>query len=182
MWYGHHPFGAGPYAYAGSLVTISQADEEWLPSIRRRQFAAVTSWMQRVGCRANYTRREAGGARLERRIDGAWGRAIETIADSCQVSLVSPSEAAMATTAERFCPRPCPIATFSPATWQMPRLPGDDSSISARIACRSSLAEITGNSRTSAQPRTHRKTSGGTAELLPRRPRLGEALRCRHKK
>jgi hypothetical protein len=56
MWYGHHPFGAGPYAYAGSLVTISQADEEWLPSIRRRHFLDATS-------RLPSELHEAGGGR-----------------------------------------------------------------------------------------------------------------------
>jgi hypothetical protein len=69
------------------------------------------------------------------------------------------------------------------AQWQVCRKARSDSSISGRMACRSSLAEITGNSRTSAQPRTQKKMSGDDAGLsieLPARLRAAiEKLRCR---
>jgi len=55
-----------------------------------------------------------------------------------------------------------------------------DSSISGRMACRSSVAEITGNSKTSAQPRAQRKTSGRAAVLPAGLPKTVEEARRRH--
>ena len=46
---------------------------------------------------------------------------------------------------------------FSLPDCPMLRLPLGDSSISARIACRSSVAEITGNSMTSKHPSANRQ-------------------------
>jgi hypothetical protein len=57
-----------------------------------------------------------------------------------------------------------------------------DSSISGRIAWRSSVAEITGNSSTKAQPRAQRTTRGEVASLLVGRSELAEKTRCRHSK
>jgi len=161
-----------PYAYAGSLVTISQADRNGC-----RQFAAVNSPPSLLGCNESAaertTRAGAGGARLERRIDGLG----QSNRNDCRLLpgfASEPSEAAMATTAERFSST-MPDRNLFSRNLQMPRLPETILHL-GRIACRSSLAEITGNNRTSAQPRTHRNTSGETDELLPRR--LGRAKNC----
>jgi hypothetical protein len=144
--------------------------------------AAVNSWMLRIGDVASYARREHGGARLARRVEGATGTERGTVKSSHRPSPMGPSETVVATTAGRFCQGLYQTEAFSTTAWQTPRLPGEDSSISARMACKSSLAEITGKSRTSAQPRTQRKTSGEGAGLFARPFRLGEAFRCRHSK
>src|SRR5208283_529694 len=81
-------------------------------------------------------------------------------------------------TAGRLCQRLCETQAFSPAAWQTPRLLGEDSSISARMACKSSEAEITGNSRTMTQPKTQKKMSGCVARHSGR----VEQNRCRHSK
>jgi hypothetical protein len=130
---------------------------------------------------SNYPREETGGARLARRIDGAAGNKTERVRDPCRVSDVSLSEAAIATTAHRFWHRLCQTDDFSPPATQILRLQGEDSSLSARMACKSSLAEITGKSRTRTQPRTHRNTSGGIDGLTARTFLLDENLR-RHNK
>jgi len=124
--------------------------------------------MQRIGDGASYPRQEHGGARLARRIDGVAGTARGAMRSSCQPSPVSLMETMAGTTAGRFCPEPCQAQAFCPAVWQTVRLPGENSSISARMACKSSLAEITGNRRTSAQPRTQTKTSGDAVRVLVR--------------
>jgi hypothetical protein len=49
---------------------------------------------------------------------------------------------------------------FSLAACRTVRLLDADSSISARIACKSSVAEITGNSRTSAHPSANKHCNG----------------------
>jgi len=121
-----------------------------------------------------------GGARPAWRIDGAIGNKREALRDSWRDSLVSPSGAGIAKTAPRCSDRLCPTEVFSPPTWQTARLQGEDSSISARMACRSSLAEITGNSRTRAQPRTQKNVSGGTDDPLIRLQAPGGTTRCRH--
>ena len=133
--------------------------------------------MQRISDLASYARREYGGARLARRIDGAAGIERGRVKSSSRRSLMSPSEAVVATIAGRFCQRLCQTEAFSPAAWQILRLPGEHSSISARIACRSSVAEITGNNRTNAQPRAQMKTSGRTAGVSVAEV---EAIRRRH--
>jgi len=116
------------------------------------------------------------------RIEGATGKETGRVRSSCQPSLVSPGEAVVAIMAGRFCQPPADA--FSPAAWQMPRLPGENSSISARMACMSSVAEITGNSRTNTQPRAPSNTSGRVAGPFAGLPaRLSEpveAVRCRH--
>jgi len=133
---------------------------------------------QWISDEANYPR--TGGARPEWRIDGAGGSEGKTLRNSCRDALVSPSEAGITTSGQRCWDRLCQTEAFSPPDWQTLRLQGEDSSISARMAWISSLAEITGNSRTRAQPRTQRKTSGGTDELLIRLQELDEKTRCRH--
>ena len=132
--------------------------------------------MQPIGDLASYPRREHGGARLARRIEGATGTERGAMKSSSRPSLVSPSEAMVATTAGRFCQGLCQTEAFPTAAWPTPRLPGEDSSISDRMACRSSLAEITGNNRMNAQPRAHTKTSGHAAG----RSEPVEEFRCRH--
>src|SRR5271166_4725375 len=116
--------------------------------------------MQWIGDLASYARQKHGGARLARRIDGATGNESRTEKSFCPGSGARPIGAEVAATAGRLCQRLCETEAFSPAAWQTLRLLGEDSSISARMACRSSEAEITGNSRTITQPRTQRKTSG----------------------
>ena len=66
----------------------------------------------------------------------------------------------------------CHADTLSPAFWQMLRLLSGDSSISARIACKSSVAETTGNKITSMHPRESRHCR----DLRPTRA----LLRSRH--
>lgn len=66
----------------------------------------------------------------------------------------------------------CQVDALSPAFWQMLRLLRGDSSISARIACKSSVAEITGNRITSMHPRESRHCR----DLRPTRA----LLRSRH--
>src|SRR5271166_4862166 len=48
------------------------------------------------------------------------------------------------------------------------------------MACRSSVAEITGNRRMNAQPRAQTKTSGRAAGLFAGLPEATEAVRRRH--
>ncbi len=59
---------------------------------------------------------------------------------------------ALAANAGGPCSRLTHAERVSVAAWRTARLLLADSSISARIACRSSEAEITGNSRTSTHP------------------------------
>src|SRR5271163_3592870 len=66
--------------------------------------------------------------------------------------------------------RPCTAPAQFPA-WRKDR---SDSSISGRMACRSSVADITGKSRISAQPRTQTNMSGWHDG--------GDVVRCRHSK
>jgi len=66
----------------------------------------------------------------------------------------------------------CHADTLSPAFWQMLRLLRGDSSISARIACKSSVAETTGNKITNMHPRESRHCR----DLRPTRA----LLRSRH--
>ncbi len=115
----------------------------WVPckNFAKTREIAVNFRMQGIGDSASYARRKHGGARLAWRIDGATGTETGRVKGSCQPSLVSPREAVVAITAGRFCQRPCPADAFSPAVWQAPRLPGEDSSISARMACMSSVAQ-----------------------------------------
>jgi hypothetical protein len=124
-------------------------------------------------------RRERGGPRPEQRIDGATGSNRDTEKISC-FSIVNASAAVLATIAGRFCQRLCHTEAFSPHACETLRLPGEDSSISARMACRSSEAEMTGNSRTRAQPRAQMKTSGRTARPSVRLPEPDEENRRRH--
>src|ERR1700691_469488 len=124
-------------------------------------------------------RRKRGGPRPEQRIDGTTGSGIDTEKISC-ASIMNPSAAALPTIADRFCQRLCHTEAFSPPAWETLRLPGEDSSISARMACRSSEAEMTGKSRTRAQPRAQRKTSGRTARVSVRLPEQDEESHRRH--
>src|SRR5271156_5985167 len=142
--------------------------------------AAVNSWIYPIGDLASYAACAHGGARLARRIEGAAGTERATAKNSCQPSLLSPSGAVIATIAGRSCQGLCQTEAFSSAAWQTLRLHGEDSSISARMACKSSLAEITGNSRTNTQPRTQRKMSGEAAGLFARPSGVVEEVRCRH--
>ncbi len=132
---------------------------------------------------ATYARQEDGGARLDKGIDGATGAKSETEKSSSRTSRIRRGDTA-ATTAGRLCQRQFPTEALSPAHWQTPRLPGENSSISARMACRSSEAEITGNNRTNTHPRAQRNTSGRTdglfAESSARGPETTEQLRRRH--
>lgn len=122
--------------------------------------------MQRIGDLANYARSEHGGARLAWRIDETTGGERGRVKDSSRPMLVSPIEVAVLITAGRFWQRLCQPEAFSTVDWQTLRLPGEDSSISARMACRSSVAEITGNRRISTPPRAQTNTSGHTAGLF----------------
>jgi hypothetical protein len=141
---------------------------------------AVNSWMHPIGDLASYAACAHGGARLARRIEGARSTERGTVRNSCQPSLLSPKEGVMAIMAGRSCQGLVQTEAFVTAAWQTLRLHGEDSSISARMACKSSLAEITGNSRTNTQPRTHRKMSGEDAGLFARPSGLVEEVRCRH--
>src|SRR5215467_6968922 len=62
----------------------------------------------------------------------------------------------------------CHVDTLPTAFWQMLRLLRGDSSISARMACKSSVAETTGNRITSMHPRESRHCR----DLRPTRPLL----------
>ena len=102
---------------------------------------------------ANYPRRELGGARPAYKSQGlACSAKYEIQTLSSPVTAVC-SSTALANSAggpgSRFAQTEC----FSAAACRTVRLLVADSSISARIACRSSVAEITGNSSTSAHPR-----------------------------
>src|SRR5215472_11717108 len=66
----------------------------------------------------------------------------------------------------------CHVDALPTAFWQMLRLLRGDSSISARMACKSSVAETTGNRITSMHPREKRHCR----DLRPTRP----LLRSRH--
>lgn len=55
-----------------------------------------------------------------------------------------------------FCSRVCGTGLLSFPPARMLRLLVGDSSISARMACRSSVAEMTGKSKTNAQPKASR--------------------------
>src|SRR5208282_5557347 len=138
--------------------------------------------MQPISNLASYARRKHGGARLARRSDGAAGNERRTVTSCCHGSRTRPIAAEVPATAGRLCQRLCETEAFSPADWQTLRLLGDDSSISARMACRSSEAEITGNSRTITQPRTQRKMNGCGVELFARPPARVEQNRRRHSK
>ncbi len=115
----------------------------------RRRFLHATDRRFSETHSSNYARREQGGARLARRTTGAAGSDCGTEKDSCQPSISGANVAVAATTAGKVCHRLCQAEVFSAAAWRALRLPGEDSSISVRIACRSSVAEITGKSRTS---------------------------------
>ena len=99
---------------------------------------------------------------------------------SSRPTLVSLIEAEVAITAGRLWQRLCQTEAFSTAAWQTLRLPGEDSSISARIACRSSLAEITGKRRINAQPKAQTNTSGHTAGLFAGLHEAAEEVRRHH--
>jgi hypothetical protein len=151
-------------------------------AVNRRQFL----WMRPTGHLAVYARREEGGARLARRMDVPTSAGRGSVGGSCLPSPTSPSEVAAETTAGRFCQRLCQTEALSPAVWETLRLPGEDSSISARMACRSSEAEITGNNRTNTQPRAQRKTTGRTdglcAEFFAGRPETAANVLRRHRR
>ncbi len=85
------------------------------------------------------------------------------------------------TVAGSVCQPLCEAEPFSPAGCETLRLPGEDSSISARIACKSSDAEITGNNRTKAHPSVQTNTSVRAAGPFPR-PSAAAASRSRHNK
>jgi len=99
----------------------------------------------------NYPRREnAGGPRLTRSIAGETG--VDSLAWPAfsHFSSFAAKEIAPPTTIAGFCHLPTPARSMP--TSRMFRLVAGDSSISVRIASRSSVTETTGNSTTSAHP------------------------------
>ena len=71
-------------------------------------------------------------------------------------------QAMLAINAGGPCKRLTPVECFSLPACSTVCLPVADSSISARMACRSSVAEITGNSSITAQPSASRHCSAVT--------------------
>lgn len=76
------------------------------------------------------------------------------VATKCQASSVGIKEFELATRDGWLCHFPGEV--FSALFWQILRFVDGDSSISARMARRSSVAEMTGNRMTSAQTRENR--------------------------
>ena len=111
------------------------------------------------GGAANYARREQGGPRVARRTNGAAGNSKRTTLKSCQPSRPGAKTENAAIAAGEFCPRLCQLEVRSVPAWRT-RLLAPDSSISARMACKSSVAETTGKSMIKAQARASRHGQG----------------------
>jgi hypothetical protein len=122
---------------------------------------------------ANYPRRELGGARPTCQTHGLVNRAKPVIAISRCPASGAGSHTALAINAGGPCSRFTHAECLSPPATRTARLLVEDSSISARIACKSSEAEITGNSRTS----THPNVSKHCNELMRRATRASAPRR-----
>ncbi len=101
---------------------------------------------------ANYPRREPGGARPPCKSQGPVSGVKHATETSSRPASGAASHTALATTAGGPCSRFTQAEFLSLPACRTVRLLLADSSISARIACKSSDAEITGNSRTSTHP------------------------------
>jgi hypothetical protein len=108
----------------------------------------------------NYPRRERGGARPTWTNDGLDETNQRTTPTSSNSTSGATSHTAFATGAGAPCIRLTQAELLSTLAWRTVRLLVADSSISARIACRSSEAEITGNSKTSTHPSASKHCSG----------------------
>lgn len=123
-----------------------------------------------------YPRRETGGARPAWKAPGLDSGDTQVSETSSSLTSGATSHTALATAAGGPCQRFAQIEFRSLTACRTVRLLMEESSISARIACRSSEAEITGNSRT----KTHPRASKHCGELT-RRPVRNPASR-RHSK
>jgi hypothetical protein len=120
---------------------ISASDQQCLRSEHLSEFALK-----------NYERKNSGGARPVCTWHGLANEAEQKTETSNKPNCGAGSPAVTATCAGGPCSRFTPAEDFSFAACRTARLLLADSSISARMACKSSVAEITGNSRTTAHP------------------------------
>ena len=120
----------------------------------------------------NYPGREKGGARPALRTRGLDSGDSCTSEPSNTRTSRTGIQLALATIAGGPCSRLTQAEVLSLPVWRTVRLLMEESSISARMACRSSEAEITGNSRTS----THAKASKNCSAVT-RRSRRAAAPR-----
>lgn len=109
--------------------------------------------------RRTYPRRENGGARPVLRAQTLTGGDKRLVETSSTATSSNPSRIALAMSAGGLCMRLVQAEPRSPAVCRTVRLLVADSSISARMACKSSDAEITGNNRTRAQAKLSRHCS-----------------------
>ncbi len=104
----------------------------------------------------NYPRREKGGARPPWKTQGLASGDRHVIETSSRPASGATSRTVLASADGGPCSRLTQAEVLSLPACRTVRLLMEESSISARIACRSSDAEITGNSRTSTHPRASR--------------------------
>jgi len=119
-----------------------------------------------------YARGDRGGARPVRATVGAEKNPRVEVATKCQASSVEIKEFEFDSRDGWLCH--FPGEAFSALFWQTWRLVDGDSSISARMARRSSVAEMTGKRTTSTQPRESRHW-----RVVSRRPAMAP-LETRH--
>ena len=119
-------------------------------------FLAAHTQTMIQGCFCELTeegiRRRAPACQLQAFASGAKCKTETSSGPACGAG----SQFIFASSAGGPCSRFTHAACFSPAACRTARLLVADSSISARMACRSSVAEITGKSNTSAQPSASR--------------------------
>jgi hypothetical protein len=151
------------------LSGVSNFRRKDFPEDEKRPLGMIAAPHRRFGKRcfnqddaANYPRREPGGAR-----PACKSQALASGAKNKAETLSSPASGAgghstFATNAGGPCRRLTQAECLSPPACRTARLLVEDSSISVRIACRSSVAEITGNSRTSTQPSASKHCSALT--------------------
>jgi hypothetical protein len=113
----------------------------------------------------NYLRKEKGGARPAHGAQCFATGDKETTETSSSPTSRSAGCVAAAAIAGGLCRRLIQAEFLSPPAWRAVHLLEADSSISARIACRSSEAEITGNNRTKPHPRISEHCSGVTVHF-----------------
>src|SRR5271169_269053 len=111
-----------------------------------------------------YPGKESGGARLARLMAGAVGTDKPGVGSGCQPPSLTVHELVTQATAGGLCH--FQEEALSWLACRTLRLPAGDSSISARITWRSSVAETTGKRMTRTHPRANRHCRDVNARLL----------------
>lgn len=119
--------------------------------LRFEKQVTVDGLTQRTAIQRIYARGDRGGARPVRATAGAEKNPNGEVATKCQASSVGIKEFEFDTRDGWLCH--FPGEAFSALFWPMLRFVEADSSISARMARRSSVAEMTGKRTTSTQAR-----------------------------